>query len=134
MSDRWGSPFRARQRPYVSLALTTSCLFAVGPASRQTVAVDNRPAPGALAPHRYSYLEDALELCEADLDANDPARRRAAQLANLCLQVLREYATLMQEADRHLPEAARERIIPVHMERSVEGLSRLAEILGIDLE
>jgi hypothetical protein len=98
------------------------------------VAVDNRPAPGALAPHRYSYLEDALELCEADLDSDDPSRRQAAQLANLCVQVLREYATLMQEADRHLPKAARDRIIPAHMERSIEGLSRLAEILGVDLE
>ncbi|MFD7057791.1 hypothetical protein [Streptomyces sp. NPDC059906] len=96
--------------------------------------MDNRPAPGALAPHRYSYLEDALELCEADLDADDPDRRRAAQLANLCVQVFREYATLMQEADQHLPKAARDRIIPVHVERSIEGLSRLAEILAIDLD
>ncbi|WP_159107568.1 hypothetical protein [Streptomyces rubrogriseus] len=96
--------------------------------------MDNRPAPGALAPHRYSYLEDALELCGADLDADDPARRRAAQLANLCVQVFKEYATLMQEADQHLPKAARDRIIPVHMERSVEGLSRLAEILALDLD
>ncbi|MET9774785.1 hypothetical protein ABZ023_11055 [Streptomyces sp. NPDC006367] len=96
--------------------------------------MDNRPTPGALAPHRHSYLEDALALFEADLDADDPARRRAAQLANLCMQVFREYARLMQEADQHLPDAARERIIPVHMERSLEGLSRLAEILDIDLE
>lgn len=68
------------------------------------------------------------------LDADDPTRRQAAQLANLCVQAFREYATLMQEADQHLPREARDRIIPVHMERSIEGISRLAEVLGVDLE
>lgn len=109
-------------------------LFTVPPASRQTVPVDDRPTPGALAPNRHSVLEDALALFEVDLNADDPARRQAAQLANLCVQVFREYATLMQEADQHLPREARDRIIPIHMERSIEGLSRLAEILGVDLE
>lgn len=52
----------------------------MGPASRQTVTVGNRPAPGALAPHRYSYLEDALELCEADLGK---PKSRGAQLRGM---------------------------------------------------
>ncbi|MFF7100000.1 hypothetical protein ACFY9X_07415 [Streptomyces nigra] len=96
--------------------------------------MDDRPTPGALAPNRHSVLEDALALFEADLNSDDPARRQAAQLANLCVQVFREYVTLMQEADQHLPKEVRDRIVPVHMERSLEGLSRLAEILGVDLE
>ncbi|MEV7690668.1 hypothetical protein [Streptomyces bungoensis] len=96
--------------------------------------MDDRPTPGALAPNRHSFLEDALARFEADLNADDPVRRRAAQLANLCVQVFGEYAALMQEADRHLPREARHRIIPVHVERSLEGLSRLAEILDVDLE
>jgi hypothetical protein len=96
--------------------------------------VDDRPTPAALAPNRHSFLEDSLALLEADLDADDPTRRQAAQLANLCVQILREYATLMQEADQHLPSAERDRIIPVHMKRSIEGISRLAEILGLDLD
>ncbi|MCX5008433.1 hypothetical protein OHB05_38335 [Streptomyces sp. NBC_00638] len=111
------------------------CLSTTVPrASRQTVPVDDSPTPGALAPNRHSVLEDALALFEVDLNVDDPARRQAAQLANLCVQVFREYATLMQEADQHLPREARDRIIPIHMERSIEGLSRLAEILGVDLE
>ncbi|WP_432187704.1 hypothetical protein [Streptomyces sp. Tue6028] len=96
--------------------------------------MDDRPTPGALAPNRHSVLEDALALFEVDLNEDDPARRQAAQLANLCVQVFQEYATLMQEVDQHLPREARDRIIPIHMERSIEGLSRLAEILGVDLE
>nr|WP_168508340.1 hypothetical protein [Streptomyces sp. S1D4-11]QIY95527.1 hypothetical protein HEP87_17635 [Streptomyces sp. S1D4-11] len=96
--------------------------------------MNDRPTPGALAPNRHSVLEDALALFEADLNADDPTRRQAAQLANLCVQIFREYATLMQEADQHLPKEARARIIPVHKERSLEGISRLAEILGVDLE
>ncbi|MET9449144.1 hypothetical protein [Streptomyces cinerochromogenes] len=96
--------------------------------------MDDRPTPGALAPNRHSVLEDALALFEADLNTDDPTRRQAAQLANLCVQVFQEYATLMHEADQHLPKEARDRIIPEHMERSIEGLSRLAEILGVDLE
>jgi hypothetical protein len=89
---------------------------------------------GALASNRYSVRQDALALFEADPSTDDPVRRQAAQLANLCVQIIREYATLMQEADQHLPRTARDRIIPVHVERSLEGLSRLAEILNVDLE
>ncbi|MEU0954735.1 hypothetical protein ABZ353_20690 [Streptomyces niveus] len=96
--------------------------------------MNEQPAPGALAPNRHSVLEDALALFDADLDADDPTRRQAAQLANLCVQVLREYATLMHEADQQLPGEARDRIIPVHVERSIEAVSRLAEIVGVDLE
>ncbi|MEU0068531.1 hypothetical protein ABZ027_02995 [Streptomyces sp. NPDC006332] len=96
--------------------------------------MDDRPTPGALAPNRHSLLQEALALFEADLNTDDPVRRQAAQLANLCVQVFSEYASLMQEADQELPRAARDRIIPVHMERSLEGLSRFAEILDIDLE
>lgn len=109
-------------------------LFTLGCASRQTGPVNERPAPAALAPNRHSVLEDALALLDADLDADDPTRRQAAQLANLCVQVLREYATLMHEADQQLPGEARDRIIPVHVERSIEAISRLAEIVGVDLE
>ncbi|MFE2719551.1 hypothetical protein ACFXKI_48730 [Streptomyces mirabilis] len=75
-----------------------------------------------------------MELFEADLNADDPVHRQAAQLANLCLQAFREYATLMEEAHQHFPKEARDRIIPVHVERSLEGLSRLAEILDLDDE
>ncbi|MFC4610582.1 hypothetical protein ACFO9E_22705 [Streptomyces maoxianensis] len=94
--------------------------------------MDDRPTPGALAPNRHSVLEDALALFEADLNADDLVHRQAAQLANLCVQAFGEYAMLMTEADEHLPKAARDRIIPIHMERAIEGLSRLQEILGLD--
>ncbi|MFI6209985.1 hypothetical protein ACIBAI_27015 [Streptomyces sp. NPDC051041] len=95
--------------------------------------MNERPAPGALAPNRHSVLENALTLFDVDLDADDPTRRQAAQLANLYVQVVREYVTLMEEADQHLPREARDRLIPVHMERSTEAISRLAEIVGVDL-
>lgn len=98
------------------------------------MSMDDRPTPGALAPNRLSVLEDTLALFEADLNADDPVRRQAAQLANLCVQVFGEYAALMQEADRHLPKEVRDRIIAVHKKRSIEGISRLAEILDLDLE
>lgn len=92
---------------------------------------DQRPVP--LRPIVTPSYKRVLALFEADLNTDDPVRRQVAQLANLCVQVFSEYATLMQEADQELPRAARDRIIPVHMERSLEGLSRFAEILDIDL-
>lgn len=94
----------------------------------------DKPTPGALAPNRHAVLENALEIFEADLNPDDPVHRQAAQLANLCLQAFREYAKLMAEANEHLPKAARDRIIPMHQERAIEGLSRLDEILGLDDE
>ncbi|MFD3521748.1 hypothetical protein [Streptomyces sp. NPDC058653] len=94
--------------------------------------MDDKPTPGALAPNRASTLEDALELFEADLNSDDPVHRQAAQLANLCVQTFREYAALMTEADKHLAPVDRDRIIPTHQKRSLEGLSRLTEILGLD--
>ncbi|MFF3355424.1 hypothetical protein ACFYWN_22925 [Streptomyces sp. NPDC002917] len=94
--------------------------------------MDKRPTPGALSPNRGSVLEDALRLFEADLNENDPVHRQAAQLANLCLQAFGEYAHLMTEANSYLPKAERDRIIPGHQARALEGLSRLAEILNIE--
>ncbi|MFE4651547.1 hypothetical protein [Streptomyces sp. NPDC056707] len=96
--------------------------------------MDNRPTPGALGPNRPTVLEEALELFEADLNPDDPVHRQAAQLSNLCLQAFSEYAKLMAEANEHLPKAARDRIIPVHQERALEGLSRLREIVGVEDE
>ncbi|MEU6635720.1 hypothetical protein [Streptomyces rochei] len=92
----------------------------------------DKPSPGALAPNRHAFLEEALDIFEADLNPDDPVHRQAAQLANLCIQAFGEYVTLMTEANGDLPEAARDRIIPKHQERAEEGILRLKEILSID--
>ncbi|MEV6474568.1 hypothetical protein [Streptomyces sp. NPDC051657] len=102
-----------------------------GPATSQWP--DGRePTPGTLSPRGSSVLEDSLRHFEADLNDGDPVHRQAAQLANLCIQAVSEYASLMAEADAHLAKADRDRIIPAHQTRALEGLSRLTEILGID--
>lgn len=75
-----------------------------------------------------------MALFEADLNPDDPVHRQAAQLANLCVQAFGEYAALMTEASEYLPKAARDRIIPIHSERALEGLSRLSEILDLEDE
>lgn len=97
-----------------------------------TVSMDDRPAPGTLGPNRHAVLEDALALFETDLNPDNHVHRQAAQLANLCLQVFGEYTALMGEANEFLPKEARDRIVPVHQARAIEGLSRLAEILALD--
>ncbi|WP_228181973.1 hypothetical protein [Streptomyces anulatus] len=94
--------------------------------------MDKKPTPGALSPRGTSVLEDSLRHFEADLNDNDPVHRQAAQLANLCIQAFSEYASLMADADAHLAKVDRDRIIPAHQARALEGLSRLKEILDID--
>ncbi|MFH8656551.1 hypothetical protein [Streptomyces afghaniensis] len=96
--------------------------------------MDTKPAPGTLSTGRRSHLDEALEIFEADLNPDDPVHRSAGQLANLAVQVLGEYADLLAEADRHLPPAERTRVVSAHKERAIEGLSRLAEILDIEIE
>ncbi|MBR8641558.1 hypothetical protein KEF29_25140 [Streptomyces tuirus] len=96
--------------------------------------MDKKPAPGTLSAGRRSHLDEALEIFEAELNPGDPVHRRAGQLANLAVQLMGEYADLLAEADEHLPPAERPRVVPAHRERALEGLSRLAEILDIELE
>lgn len=95
--------------------------------------MDSKPTPGTLGPGRRSHLDEALEIFEADLNPDDPVHRRAGQLANLAVRVVGEYAELLAEADEHLPQTERERVDPAHRERALEGLSRPAEILDIDV-
>ncbi|MFI6374816.1 hypothetical protein [Streptomyces sp. NPDC050546] len=95
--------------------------------------MDEKPAPGTLSAGRRSHLDEALEIFEADLNPGDPVHRRAGQLANLAVQVLGEYVDLLAEADRHLPPAERARVVSAHKERALEGASRLAEILDIEV-
>lgn len=128
------SPAATGTDPRCSYTRAPAVTTTTGAPARHNGRMDKKSTPGTLSPRGPSVLEDSLRHFEADLNDNDPVHRQAAQLANLCIQAFSEYAALMAEADAHLAKPDRDRIIPDHQARALEGLSRLTEILNLDDE